>query len=156
MGALGRQIITLLNRIIELKTDGGKRWIQYEPDPRHVQIARADLGLDKCMLVSTPGSRGLRLFQDVQIKLKLLRVYQTNYAEFVAMVWGASIVLGAAGMAKDLELAVGLTLATYSSTSSSCIKARGVAKIRHLHTPLLATVQKRRSRDLDQGSRQRQ
>eukprot|EP00971_Amphidinium_carterae_P350741 6491716-Amphidinium_carterae.1 len=41
-----------------LKTDGGKRWIQDEPDPRQVQIALADLGLDKCKPMSTPGSNG--------------------------------------------------------------------------------------------------
>eukprot|EP00971_Amphidinium_carterae_P172318 3415994-Amphidinium_carterae.1 len=27
------------------QTDGGTRWIQYEPDPRRMQMA---LGLDKC------------------------------------------------------------------------------------------------------------
>eukprot|EP00971_Amphidinium_carterae_P115214 2282028-Amphidinium_carterae.6 len=32
------------------------RWIQYEPNPRHVQIALVDLGLDKCKPVTTPGS----------------------------------------------------------------------------------------------------
>eukprot|EP00971_Amphidinium_carterae_P226482 4492456-Amphidinium_carterae.4 len=50
--------VTLLNRIIELKTDGDKKWIQY---PRHVQIALSDLGLGKFKPVGTPGSNAKKL-----------------------------------------------------------------------------------------------
>ena len=39
--------ISLLNRLIEVKVENGERMMRLEPDPRHVQIALHDLGLDK-------------------------------------------------------------------------------------------------------------
>ena len=45
----------LLNRIIELKVVDGVPVLDFEPDPRHVQIALADLGLQgKVKPVSSP------------------------------------------------------------------------------------------------------
>eukprot|EP00971_Amphidinium_carterae_P014654 289367-Amphidinium_carterae.1 len=50
---------------------------------------------------------------------------------------GVSIGLGATAMARDLELTLGLTLATDSSAALAVRRRKGVVKIPHLHTPLL-------------------
>ena len=41
------KIISLLNRLIELRVKNGERLLRFEPDPRHVQIALHDLGPHK-------------------------------------------------------------------------------------------------------------
>eukprot|EP00971_Amphidinium_carterae_P150272 2979042-Amphidinium_carterae.1 len=77
----------------------------------------------------------------VSLKFKLLRIHGAHLigawsstqtiqtlicaeAEFLAMVRGASIGLGAA-MARDIELTVGLTLATDSSTATTLATVQG-------------------------------
>ena len=49
--------VSLLNRLIELRVESGERVLRFEPDPRHVQIALHDLGLDKKNVkpLSSPG-----------------------------------------------------------------------------------------------------
>jgi len=58
-------------------------------------------------------------------------------SEFMALVRGCSILLGAGAMARDLGYSFALRAGTDSSTAKSVAERRGVGKIRHLHTPLL-------------------
>eukprot|EP00971_Amphidinium_carterae_P343662 6483564-Amphidinium_carterae.2 len=85
LGPKDDKIVALLNRIIELKTDGETRQIQYEPDPRHVQIALAELGLGTCKPVGSTDipinlheqPRGM--LRDTKVELQLLRVHGETY-----------------------------------------------------------------------------
>ena len=48
-----KQEVRVLNRVISWKEDG----IQYEADPRHVEIALCELGLDKANEICSPGAK---------------------------------------------------------------------------------------------------
>ena len=69
-------------------------------------------------------------------------------SEFMAMVRGCSVLLGAGAMARDLGLEFALEAHGDSSSAQSVAERRGVGKIRHLHTPLLWLQQKTRSTDI--------
>lgn len=58
-------------------------------------------------------------------------------SEFMALVRGASVGLGAKSMASDFGMIFGLNVDTDSSAAKGVGLRRGVGKIRHLHLPLL-------------------
>ena len=58
-------------------------------------------------------------------------------AEFMALVRGVSILIGARAMAADLGYQFGLKACLDSSAAKGVAERRGVGKIRHLHTLLL-------------------
>ncbi len=58
-------------------------------------------------------------------------------SEFMALVRGCSILIGAGAMARDLGDNFALRAGTDSSAAKAVAERRGVGKIRHLHTPLL-------------------
>ena len=72
-------------------------------------------------------------------KLPGLSVGET---EFMSLVKGAAVGLGAVAMGTDLGSTLSLDIESDSTTAKSITLRRGVGKIRHLHTPLL-WVQKR-------------
>ncbi len=57
--------------------------------------------------------------------------------EFMELVRGCSILLGAGAMARDLGYQLTLRAGTDSSAAKGVAERRGVGRIRHLHTPLL-------------------
>ena len=69
-------------------------------------------------------------------------------SEFMALVRGCSILLGAGAMAKDLGYEFALRAGTDSSAAKGVAGRRGVGKIRHLHTPLLWLQTKTRNGDI--------
>ena len=68
--------------------------------------------------------------------------------EFMAMVRGCSIGLGAKAMSADLGYCHEVVVPTDSSTARGIGLRRGVGKIRHLHTPLLWVQRRIRRGDL--------
>ena len=58
-------------------------------------------------------------------------------AEFMALMRGASVLIGAGAMARDLGYQFQLRACLDSSAAKGVAERRGVGKIRHLHTPLL-------------------
>ena len=58
-------------------------------------------------------------------------------AEFMALARGASILIGAGAMARDLGHQFQLRACLDSSAAKGVAERRGVGKMRHLHTPLL-------------------
>ena len=52
--------ITILNKCVEWTSAG----LQYEPDPRHVEILLRELGMENCTPVATPGVKMAPLPED--------------------------------------------------------------------------------------------
>ena len=68
--------MTVLN--IELKIDDGKDIMTYEPDPRHVEIVVASLGLDqdKSKAVSTPGVKSAEMENNELLSGDMVRKFR--------------------------------------------------------------------------------
>ena len=70
-------------------------------------------------------------------------------SEFHAIVKGASVVLGARAMAKDLGYILDASHLTCDATAELGVSKRsGVGQIRHLHTPLLWVQERVRAKEL--------
>ena len=71
--------VTILNRIIELKIEGGQEVMTYEPDPRHVEIVVASLGLDqdKSKAVSTPGVKSAEMENNELLTGDMVRKFRS-------------------------------------------------------------------------------
>ena len=46
--------VRILNRYVRCKSDGGKNWMEYEPDPRHAELIVKSLNLESAKGVTTP------------------------------------------------------------------------------------------------------
>ena len=46
--------VRILNRYVRWKSDGGKNWMEYEPDPRHAELIVKSLNLESAKGVTTP------------------------------------------------------------------------------------------------------
>ena len=46
--------VRILNRYVRWKSDGGKNWMEYEPDPRHSELIVKSLNLESAKGVTTP------------------------------------------------------------------------------------------------------
>ena len=46
--------VRILNRYVRWKSDGGKIWMEYEPDPRHAELIVKSLNLESAKGVTTP------------------------------------------------------------------------------------------------------
>ena len=50
--------VRILNRYVRWKSDGGKNWMEYEPDPRHAELIVKSLNLQSAEGVTTPSVGG--------------------------------------------------------------------------------------------------
>ena len=67
-------------------------------------------------------------------------------SEFMALLSGGSVGLGAKAIAEDTGQKFCLDLETDSSAAKGVATRRGVEKIRHLHTPLFSNLEGERKR----------
>ena len=49
--------VRILNRYVRWKSDCGRNWIEYEPDPRHAELIVKSLNLESAKGVTTPSDK---------------------------------------------------------------------------------------------------
>ena len=105
--------------------------MKVKTDSDHAGCKETRLSTSCCLLLR--GNHMLRCSSSTQ-KIQGL---SSGESEFMSLVRGGSIGLGAKAMTADLGQKFDLDLETDSSAAKGVASRRGVGKIRHLHTPLL-------------------
>ena len=108
------------------------------------QVAKRPVCLSTSCCILMRGKHVLRCLSSTQ-KIQGL---SGGEREFVALVRGVSVGLGAKAMAEDFGQNFGMDLETDSSAAKGVATRRGVGKIRHLHTPLLWLQRRVTNREL--------
>ena len=75
--------VRILNRYVRWKSDGGKNWMEYEPDPRHAELIVKSLNLESAKGVTTPSVK--KRLEDVLTTSPQLDALQTRKYRSVVM-----------------------------------------------------------------------
>ena len=75
--------VRILNRYVRWKSDGGRNWIEYEPDPRHAELIVKSLNLESAKGVTTPSVK--KKLEDVLTTSPQLDALQTRKCRSVVM-----------------------------------------------------------------------
>ena len=68
--------VRILNRYVRWNSDGGRNWIEYEPDPRHAELIVKLLNLDSAKGVTTPSVKK-RCVDDISTTERIARQYRS-------------------------------------------------------------------------------
>ena len=68
--------VRILNRYVRWKSDSGKNWMEYEPDPRHAELIVKSLNLESAKGVTTPSVK--KRLEDVLTTSPQLDALQTR------------------------------------------------------------------------------
>ena len=68
--------VRILNRYVRWNSDGGRNWIEYEPDPRHAELIVKSLNLESAKGVTTPSVK--KRLEDVLTTSPQLDALQTR------------------------------------------------------------------------------
>ena len=75
--------VRILNRYVRWDSDGGRNWIEYEPDPRHAELIVKSLNLESVKGVTTPPVK--KRLEDVLTTSPQLDALQTRKYRSVVM-----------------------------------------------------------------------
>ena len=75
--------VRILNRYVRWKSDGGKNWMEYEPDPRHAELIVKSLKVESAKGVTTPSVK--KRLEDVLTTSPQLDALQTRKYRSVVM-----------------------------------------------------------------------
>ena len=75
--------VRILNRYVRWKSDGGKNWMEHEPDPRHAELIVKSLNLESAKGVTTPSVK--KRLSDVLTTSPQLDALQTRKYRSVLM-----------------------------------------------------------------------
>ena len=68
--------VRILNRYVRWKSDGGRNWIEHEPDPRHAELIVKSLNLESAKGVTTPSVK--KRLEEVLTTFPQLNALQTR------------------------------------------------------------------------------
>ena len=66
----------ILNRYVRWNSDGGRNWVEYEPDPRHAELIVKSLNLESAKGVTTPSVK--KRLEEVLTTFPQLNALQTK------------------------------------------------------------------------------
>ena len=75
--------VRILNRYVRWNSDGGRNWIEYEPDPRHAKLIVKSLNLESAKGVTTPSVK--KRLEEVLTTFPQLNALQTKQYRSVVM-----------------------------------------------------------------------
>ena len=75
--------VRILNRYVRCNSDGGRMWIEYEPDPRHTELIVKSLNLESAKGVTTPSVK--KRLGEVLMTSPQLDALQTRHYRSVVM-----------------------------------------------------------------------
>ena len=75
--------VRILNRYVRWNSDGGRNWIEYEPDPRHAELIVKTLNLESAKGVTTPSVK--KSLEEVLTMFPQLNALQTRRYRSVVM-----------------------------------------------------------------------